>query len=331
MFKVDIVADSIMPMNHRITSMLITFPRYILAEFNTHRALSRNSASSRAIPTRRIVEMVKETPFIPLKWMEDHSGMQGTKYLDDVVIRNRGMGIKNTDVEAAQQMWLMARDNALRIAGVLNGKELNVSKQIVNRLLEPFMWHTILVTATEWENFFALRDDLAADIHMQHIAHMMLEVMNVSTPKRLKAGEWHMPFGDQIITDEVIKLVKSDKVKGSLWDDAVLPRLLKISTARCARTSYLTFDQIPIKHDYTRDILQTDSLIANGHMSPLEHCAKAMSEEEYEHNTMLMNLTGTVFPIESFGWCGNFRGFIQYRKTIPNENRTDPRLIKHTY
>lgn len=313
-FNATIVADSICNA-HRITSMLVTFPRYILAEFNTHRAFSRNSASSRAIPLKRMVQMVKDNPFVPIKWMKDHNGMQGTEYLDD------------QGILFAKTIWLTARDRVVSDAVTLSEQE--VTKQLCNRLLEPFMWHTVLVTATEWENFFALRYDLAADIHMQEIARLMLEAINASTPKFLKAGEWHMPFGDQIDDEEIHKLLSFDEVhqSGSLWD-IVEPYFLKIATARCARTSYLTLGQNPVKHNYTRDIIQHDDLAKNGHWSPFEHCARAMNIDEYHHNTILSNLHDRVMPEEHFGWCGNFRGWIQYRKLFANENRTDNRLLK---
>lgn len=317
-FQATIVADSICNA-HRITSMLVTFPRYILTEFNTHRAFSRNSASSRAIPTLHMVQQIRDSPFIPIKWMKDHKGMQGTEYLDDL------------GSQFAREIWLEARDRALSSASALYRQK--VTKQLINRLLEPFMWHTVLVTATEWENFFALRYDPAADIHMQEIARLMLEAMNASIPKFLKAGQWHMPFGDQIDDDEVIKMVSAvehSKVD-SLWD-AVEPYFLKIATARCARTSYLTLGESPVKHDYKKDIKLHDVLLAAGHWSPFEHCARAMSYKEYHtHINGEMDYatyTGLSSRQESLGWCGNFRGWIQYRKTFANENRTDDRLLK---
>lgn len=160
-----IVADSISPQGHRITSMLITFPRFILAEGKTHRIISglhgevevledisinsfregsKNSASSRAIPFEKMVKMVEEDPFIPIAWQKDHRGMQGSEYFTDL-----------NSITTARNSWVLAAKDAIS-----NAKELNmegVTKQLVNRLLEPFMWHTTLVTATEWENFFELR------------------------------------------------------------------------------------------------------------------------------------------------------------------------------
>ena len=139
-----IIADSLSPQGHRITSYLLTYPRFIHSELMTHRMFSRNSASSRAIPFERMVKMIEEDPFIPIAWQKDHKGMQGTEYIsseDGIYVCNRG--------------WLEARDNAIKQANWMHS--CNVTKQLCNRLLEPFMWHTVLVTATEFENFYELR------------------------------------------------------------------------------------------------------------------------------------------------------------------------------
>mgnify|MGYP007069467816 CR=1 FL=1 len=140
-----IVADSIDKKGIRITTFLLTYPRIIHSELMTHRVFSRNSASSRAIPFEKMVKMVEEDPFIPIAWQKDHKGMQGTEYL----------GI---DKEAyAIEKWLQARDSAVHHAKQLHSDLCGVTKQLCNRILEPYMWHTVLVTATEYGNFFDLR------------------------------------------------------------------------------------------------------------------------------------------------------------------------------
>ena len=139
-----IVADSINQQGDRITTMLVTFPRFILAELNTHKMLSKNSASSRAIPFKKMVESVQNNPFIPIAWQKEHSGMQGAEYFTD----------KN-EILSLNDIWLMGRDAAVGRASALTN--LKATKQLANRLLEPFMYHTVLITSTEWENFFSLR------------------------------------------------------------------------------------------------------------------------------------------------------------------------------
>lgn len=347
MIAAKVIADSKNTFGNRITTMVVTFPRIILAEFNTHRMFSRNSASSRAIPFHKMVKSVQENPFIPIAWQKDHKGMQGSEYFQAPYH------------EDCTLLWLEDRDEAVKKAKELN--EYGVTKQICNRLLEPFMWHTVIVTATEWENFFALRcpqyvhgerkfrsrkdwlrynyhgaeneggkyylipvsntdwlekNEGQAEIHMMALAEAMWDAYNESTPKELKEGEWHIPFGDNINRDKMFD--ELNHPFGSEIDNAI-----RIATARCARVSYTVVGEEGKHDNYEADIKLHDRLAASGHWSPFEHCAKAMSNEEYGN----MVCGGVNNLIDSFGktecgFSGNFRGFIQYRKTFSNENIT---------
>ena len=312
MISAEIIADSISEQGNRITSFVLTFPRIILAEFNTHRQFSRNSASSRAIPAERMIEMVQNNPFIPIAWQKSHKGMQGVEYLDE------------EESQLAIINWLEARDSAVEQAKKL--LDNNVTKQLVNRILEPFMYHTVIVTATEWSNFFALRcpqyefdgqyykswknltanprfDNLLfktnrdrllinksqAEIHIQAVAELMWDAMNESEPKLLKEGQWHIPFGDNFDHERLVDLHNSNP------DDNMSANMVKIATARCARVSYLNYEG---KDDYYADVKLHDRLAKSGHWSPFEHCATACSDN-----------------IDT----GNFKGFKQYRKMFHNE------------
>lgn len=145
LISAEILADSLNQFGERITTFKLVFPRYILAELNTHRLFSKNSASSRAIPFNKMIKSVIENPFIPMAWQKDHKGMQGTEYLS------------GEEAERfAPNTWLRARDKAVEEAIMLNNN-IGVTKQLCNRLLEPFLYHTVLLTATEFENFFELR------------------------------------------------------------------------------------------------------------------------------------------------------------------------------
>lgn len=346
MIKAKIIADSKNEFGNRITTMIVTMPRYILAEFNTHRMLSRNSASSRAIPFEKLLKSVEENPFIPMAWMKDHKGMQGSEYFID-----------ESKITSLKANWLLARDFAVERAKVLSSFDL--TKQIVNRLLEPFMWHTVIVTATEWENFFALRcpkyeynpDDNEstkvyyrsikdykrdvnirdgsvlewlkinkgqADIHMMAVAEAMWDAYNESTPKELKAGEWHIPFGDKINGQKFIDEglaptdMYEDELNGTDDDSYTTPLKVKVSSMMCARVSYTTIGDEQSEWTYKKYIDKHDEM-ANSvplHASPFEHCAKAM------------NGNGLYSENHSIDWSGNFKGFIQYRKTFQNENIT---------
>lgn len=345
-----IVADSLGPNGDRITSILVTFPRFILAELNTHRMLSKNSASSRAIPFNKMVESVQNNPFIPIAWQKEHSGMQGSEYITDI-----------EGIELCKDMWLVGRDRAVWTANNLN--DLQATKQLCNRLLEPFMWHTVLITATEWENFFNLRcpqyvgknktwrswkqmikeaehdtnlsvqdfeklrkatllDKLKAnvgmaEIHMMALAEAMYDAMNESTPNQLKAGEWHIPFRDKIeLTSEKVFSLVGDNIMTNPVTDC----FIKISTAMSARTSYTTVGD---EKEFTleQQIALHDRLLSSGHWSPYEHCARCMSDVEY--GTFIKGKPITYdyndgFEFNSMGWCNNYKGFISYRYLLEN-------------
>jgi hypothetical protein len=309
-----------------------------------------------------MLKQVEEHPFIPIKWMKDHSGMQGNEYFSndsvDLALKYEGspFDIFNSESKALRQQWLLAKNKALTMAIRLSN--MGLTKQFVNRLLEPFKWHTAIVTATEWENFFALRAHEAAEIHIQDLAFKMLEEYNNSEPRELKAGEWHIPFGDSFDEDELVALQRhlsdlpeepykvgnifTGKVGFLMFDNAMKKEIgidpfvdlkVKIATARCARVSYENFEG---GDDYEKDIKLHDRLASMGHWSPMEHCARAMTEEEFK-----LHIRGTVaydgeednweemyVPDNSIlGWSGNFQGFIQYRKMFNNENKKDDRVV----
>ena len=294
MIIAEIVQDSINPQNQRLTTFVLNFPRIVLAEFNTHRAFSRNSASSRAIPFEKMLEMVKTNPFIPIKFLKDHKGMQGNEYY---------FGLEEIQ---CQKDWLTARDKAIEAAV---GFYHPVTKQLRNRLLEPFMWHRVIVTASDFENFFALRAHPDAEIHIAELAAQMLIEYNKSEPKSLKAGEWHIPFGDKFDKDKLDELFFKLNSAQYNYPDQIEEFKKKISVARCARISYWNFEG---KDDYEADIKLCDRLFGSipKHLSPTEHVAMSMDD---------------------VNWYGNYRGFKQYRKFFKDENLTDSRVIKKFY
>jgi thymidylate synthase ThyX len=295
MIKSEIIADSIDNKGKRITSFIVTIPRIILAELNTHRVLSRNSASSRAIPFVKMLDAVKTNPFIPIAWMKDHSGMQGNEFFTE-----------EGQIKALEEAYLAGRDNAVKTAESLSN--LGLTKQIVNRGLEAYMWHTVILTSTELENFFALRAHEAAEIHIQKLAYLMLEEMNNTIPKLLQNGEWHIPFGDKMNETELEKLMPVVQPDSLNWHEEHIQLLkVKVAVARCARVSYTIVGEEGKPDNYGNDIKLHDRLMSMGHLSPFEHCAQAT---------------------EDTGWSGNFQGWTQYRKTLPNENRNDNRLSK---
>lgn len=274
MYKAEILADSISS-GVRLVSMAVTFPRIVLAEFNTHRVFSRNSASSRAIPVEKRIAAVRANPFIPAAFGANKKGMQAGDVLDRL------------EQEHASSMWMTACEDACLWAEDL--AEIGVHKQWANRLIEPFAWTTVVVTATEWANFFALRISPLAQPEIRTIAEVMKAAMDASTPNKLIHGQWHLPY---------IKWEEVDEI-GALGPLA----LAKISSARCARVSYLTQDGV---RDLKADLELHDRLLSAGHMSPFEHAAKVVVREEKGWS--------------SKDFYGNFRApWESYRKSIPGE------------
>lgn len=255
MIKAEIIADSINSKGVRLTSFVLEFPRIILAEVNTHRVFSRNSASSRAVPFDKMVEKALENPFVPTKFQKHHKGMQGKEYLS------------GEQKQIARMLWLQGRDNAVQAARnfyYLSGS----TKQLANRMLEPYMWHTAIVSGTDFENFFALRAHEDAEIHFGELAHKALHVYNESKPKLLKKGDWHIPFGDKI--DEQKLLVLAKELYGDKNFD-IQELKVKVATARCARVSYFNFEG---KDDYTADLKLCDRLFG----SIPRHCFDGQTE-----------------------------------------------------
>ena len=361
-----IVCDSLSPQGERLTTYILTYPRFIHAEVMTHRVFSRNTASSRAIPFEKMVKMVEEDPFIPIAWQKDHKGMQGTEYfLQNDVIDWANMSGNITASKGLTELWLEASMFAIDCARGMN--RAGLTKQLCNRLLEPFVWHTALVTASQWNNFFELRcpkyglfsenlplefrskkdllayvkqveadefknqyDNLTyldwikmsksgAEIHIQALAEAMWDAYNESKPQQLQAGEYHIPFGDKIDKANLINYIESNYT--NLPEDSMIFRdlKLKIAVARCARLSYMTFDN---EINYQKDIELHDMLLKSKHNSPFEHIACAMSNEEYDtfYKGQLSHGLDYYWPNdENKGWCNNIRGFIQYRYLIEDE------------
>jgi len=288
-YDAKILKDSLSPQGVRLTTIEVTFPRIVLAEFNTHRTFSRNSASSRAIPVEKMLKKVKEDPFIPIYWGVNQKGMQAEHEFAE------------HEKEGLRLQWLRARDQAIFAAESL--LQTGVHKQITNRLLEPWLWHTVICTATEWDNFWGLRRHKDAQPEIRKAAELMHEVYVASTPKAIAYDDWHLPLVED---DEAFDL----EVEG--FD------VRKVSAGRCARVSYLTHDG---KRDPQADIDLSDRLVQSGHMSPLEHVARPMSIDDAK-NVLLKQITthrslSDVDPKNVF--CGNFRGWISHRKLIPGE------------
>ncbi len=261
-----VIADSISPEGVRLTTLEVQCHRFVLSEFNTHRVFSRNSASSRAIPVRKQLQYLRDAPAVPLSFPQEKAGMQGGDELDADL------------VEEARAEWLVARDAAIASAEKLVA--LGVHKSIVNRLLEPFMWHRIIVSSTRWDGFFAQRISPNAQPEINAVASRMHEALETSTPDDVEASTgWHTPYIDDVTDDHIREAVGSS-------EDAYWELRREISAARCARVSYLTHTGIrDIEAD--RELYQKLVSAEPPHWSPLEHVATPGA-----HPTTVSNFDG---------------------------------------
>lgn len=295
--KAKVIAHSKSAVNGKeIITMELEYPRFIHGEFMTHRMFSRNAASSRAIPVSKMIEQVRTNPAQPCHWGKNQAGMQAKEEGD------RFTGI---------QLW----DNAASIAADYAQKLANNSfhKQVVNRILEPFQTMKTVVTATEWENFYWLRNHEDAQPEIKRLAELMLETVSESDPYTLQPEDWHVPyFGGEGV---------------GLWLKGCgipLEDALAISSSCCAQVSYRLLDDSIEKARMVYKRLVESSPV---HASPFEHQATPMSQVndepscsgncmgkfgvEWEEGVTHMCRDGSL-------WSGNFQGFVQHRQLIPN-------------
>jgi hypothetical protein len=270
-----IIADSISPDDIRITSFQLRYPRFIHSELMTHRVFSRNASSSRAVPVAKLIADIRRDPAMPIAWGKNQKGMQAREELPP------------EDAQRTKDLWSFALDQALYAASKMAAQ--GAHKQIVNRILEPFAHINVILTATEFENFFALRRHPDAQPEIRALADAMWTARQVSRPVYREPGDWHLPYVDGL---ERFRLD--------------LQSALRVSTARCARVSYLTHDGRETSLE--EDLALYERLVGTKpiHASPAEHQATP--------------------DVKTFSiWAhpelqGNFNGWIQFRKTLVDEH-----------
>ena len=234
-----VVADSINSKGDRLTTLECRYPLFIHAQIMTHRAFSRNAASNRAIPVKKLIERTRKDMAIPTLFGANQPGMQA------------GEEVSNFSRLLLSGLWKLAGHTACNFAYL--AQWLGLHKQHANRLMMPFQHIDVIISSTEWDNFFKLRLDSASQPEIQRLAQEIADELTVSTPVKLEEGEWHLPYigiGDKDLTLEDQKLV---------------------SAARCARVSYLNHDKT--NPDRKKDLALAKSLAESGHWSPFEHVA----------------------------------------------------------
>lgn len=322
----NVVLDSISPTGIRLTTIEVTFWRPMLAEFNTHRVISRNSQSSRAKPVDQRLAQVLHDPVFPIVWPAEQKGMSG------------GAHLTGEALDDAQRLFRhLAEYTAQTIMDYIEAhpKEDRLHKSALNRLLEPFISHTVVATFTEFEGFFHQRDHHAAQPEIAIPTRLMREVTETSTPTPLDYGEWHLPY----IRPEDITEV-SDEWAGKRFGGTQMPHqtacltiLKEISTARCARTSftpYPTPEEPAPKRSISADLGlyakltdRTEDPDDPVHWSPLEHVATPCIHCA-PRKRVLQRPTSTfakiITPNDMVFWVhehpGNFRGWFQHRHEL---------------
>lgn len=287
MISAEIITDSINDQGNRLTTYVLRYPKFIHGEFMTHRRFSRNASSSRAIPVAKMVaEVASGERAMPVFWGKNQPGMQAAIELDGY------------ELETAKHMWAKAAMSAARFAQDM--EQVGMHKQLVNRVLEPFLHINVVCSATEYMNFFGLRLDKGAQPEMRALTLAMWNAYSKSVPKKLMKGQWHLPFVEHLPNWENTQAVAT---------------AIKVSVARCARVSYMSNDTGKIS-GVGEDLILYDRLVGAQpmHASPAEH--QAAPDTWYDHVDV---------PLGEDHWGspelhGNFTGWMQFRKSLPGEN-----------
>lgn len=276
-----VIADSLNPHHGvRLTTLQLSYPRFIHAEFMTHRVFSRNASSSRAIPVATTMRSLRDDPVVPVSWGRNQKGMQAREELDDATAAK------------AEEVWLAGRDAAMGTAQAL--MDLGVHKQIANRVLEPWSFISVIVTATEWSNWFALRDHEDAQPEIRKLARIMREHMDSSTPRTLQDEpgryDWHLPYfhPEDLADVRLFCKVSMDSSPARIvqeygdFETYVEFTCLLVSAARCARVSYNNHDGS--RPNIAADIALAETLLTSRHMSPFEHQATTCTCPSFHAN-----------------------------------------------
>lgn len=290
-----VIEDSVSTANVRLTTMELTYPRYVHSEFMTHRMFSRNASSSRAIPVQKQISAINDYPAVPIYWGANQKGMVADYELQ---------GWRKS---AAKALWCAHRRFSIVTARVL--ARLGSHKQNVNRLLEAHSHIKVIVTSTNWANFLTLRDHKDAMPEIKQLAKEVRHALKVSIPSIVYARQWHMPYItgsdidalDSIIDTQEFKSLGIESNGGTVAEQA----LLLASAARCARVSYTTIEPgasavHPLLKDLELGVRLTFAYPI--HASPLEHQGMPDPNGEFKDT-----------------W-GNLNGWVQFRKRIVDEH-----------
>lgn len=292
-----IILDSINANGNRMTTYEVEYPRFILAEVNTHCMLEKNSASSRAIPVGTMLDMIELSPAMPVSWGQNNPGMQSKTLMDSV---------READ---AIKVWMDAAKAAIGFSRIMSDPDgINGHKQLANRLGEPFQTMKSVISGTEWENFFWLRDHEDADPTFRELARVMNECRRKSVPTLLKPGQWHLPY---------VARVDDRYFSGDV--EIPLDVAKKISASCSAQVSYRKLNDSIEQAQKVFGMLNLESEEKPAHASPICHQATPMNESNISFNPDTWEDGITHVRRNGSLWSGKLQGWIQFRQLFKNE------------
>lgn len=298
-----VICDSISKQGIRLTTFEIEYPRFILAELNTHRQLSKNSSSSRAIPINKMLSTIENNIAIPVYWGKAKSGMQA----DEEVSK----------IDEVKSVLAWERSFNYSKERVKDMNDIGLHKQVPNRLIEPFQMMKTVITGTDFDNFFNLRLHPDSQPEICMLAYKMYKAIEESDPYELKVGEWHLPYVDKLLDNDGCLLsygmLVNDSVYGVMHKPLKLDDAIKISASCCAQVSYRNTDMSLEKADKIFNMLIKSDVL---HASCFEHLATPVQDQRnningWEEGITHMNKQGQLCS-------GNLRGYVQYRHLLPN-------------
>lgn len=292
--RATIIADQVNRKGHRLTTYELEYNRIFLSELNTHRMLSKNSASSRAIPFPAVLQLLQENPAMPVFWGKNIPGMKAREELSPV------------EIEKAKQVWLSALDSIISHSKELF--DLGLHKQILNRLGEPWQRMKTVMTGTEYENLFWLRDHNDAQPEFHELARCMKEARCKSIPRAMYCGDWHLPY----VSFDPIREVYFREDSG---EEIPIETALKVSASCCAQVSYRKLDDTVEKA-----LMIYEKLIDSDppHCSPVEHQGTPISLDTVPFDPSTWQDGITHVKRDGSLWSGNLQGWVQYRQTLNN-------------
>ncbi len=283
-----VIADSINSQGNRLTTFELVYPRFIHSEIMTHRMLSKNAASSRAIPIKKMIELIRETPALPVFWGKNQTGMQSNEELSE------------EEFIKVSTIWHKAKDVTLEYVSLLD--DLKLHKQISNRLSEPFQMMKTVISGTEWANLLWLRNHDAAQPEFHELAECVQKAFDLSNAQFLCSGQWHLPYVNSTLSG----------TNQTFENDMTLEEAQKVSASCCAQVSYRKLDDTLEK---AVDIYNKLVGMDRQHASPFEHIGTPIGKLD---SFSIMPNGITHRDVKGKYWSANFKGWIQYRQTLPN-------------